>query len=970
MTHDLGPVVSDGRVLDESTGIDFIPAPGVIGDPRFVMLHFDNVALSGSARLHVDLGYGTDIFNPSSGSSFWSRPADPGSGPISIRISGGSGSARLREYGSGQPTETGMPGTPCGSRSNPDVFFHTDPYQEPVYETRLMCNPGFAWQNAACPLPSIPAAVKDSVAAASGMIVMVHDGHVSSCSGTLIAADLFLTARHCLTHPTGADIRSASVTFDYAPACDGSRPGGHVTRFFKVIDEVVSGIPDWVIVRLDGAPGALPAPLEMRDAELMVGEAIFSMHHPGGAVKKTQAGVYDGGAISNLDFAGGSSGSALFDANGRLVRGPLSTGGSCGSAGACSVGYVPVVPIKIALTSPPVPPAPLDVMIVFDRSGSMAGSAPPIGRTKLEEAQDAASLFIQLVRESSGHRVGLVTFSSTAGLDRGIGDAATVKPLLVGPPPFTTGDIGDITALGSTSIGAGIETAHASYGTATPNDRAILLLSDGLQNTPPMIEDVEGLLTSTKLCVIGFGSDDQINGPLLSRIAREHDGEFTRAVDGLALRKFFGLCFGNIFEAGALSDPDFLLPSNQDESKPHEFSVCGEESITLVLGWDDPATPLRAHIRTPSGKVITKRCTETARGRTWVFWRIPLPCAGEREGTWHFTVDRVPADGEFPPPPTDVRYFSLVVCDGGPSLVHLGGPRRVYTGDAIDPRVSLHYPNGTTPRAEVKLIIETPTVALGHLVAKSGLNPPTISADAVGSFHATLQKIAAQSGGTLPVPSSTVSVPLFDDGDHDDGAMEPDGIYNNRLEDLTRAEGTYEFHAMATFGNGCRATREAFWSIHVEVGIDPDHSDVSLTNVTDDPFGHRGTLVLVPRDRYKNPLGPGRAGAFGVAPIPGARVDGPVKDRGDGSYGVDIAWDPAKTPTPGVLVHQPDRDPVLVATPERQPDPRVEHECTQEAGALLECLGLRDTEVKRVRVKRVCLDVDLSDPPCAQEPDC
>ena len=235
---------------------------------------------------------------------------------------------------------------------------------------------------------------------------------------------------------------------------------------------------DWVIVRLDAAPGVLPAPLEMRDAVLMNGEVIFTMHHPNGAVKKTQAGVHGGGSsISGFDYAGGSSGSALFDTSGRLVMGPLSIGGSCSSPGACSVTYAPIAGIKAALANPPPPPRPLDVMIVFDRSGSMGSTAPPVGRTKLQEAQDAASLFVQLVREGAGDRLGLVTFSSTASLPTALGLAAAKKIELVGPPPFTAGDVGAITAGGSTSIGAGVGIALLAFGGTSTNDRAILLLT-------------------------------------------------------------------------------------------------------------------------------------------------------------------------------------------------------------------------------------------------------------------------------------------------------------------------------------------------------------------------------------------------------------------------------------------------------------------------------------------------------------
>ncbi len=859
------------------------------------------------------------------------------------------------------PTRSSTP-TPTRSRST---------------RSRLKCSGAFDWRNAACSLaPTIADPIKDRVAAATGIIVEVHGDHVSSCSGTLIAADLFLTARHCLVDPSREDMRSASVTFDYATTCAGGKPGGHVTRFFKVIEEVAAGSPpvgteppvatDWVVLRLDAPPGALPAPLEMRDAALMVGETIFTMHHPNGAVKKTQAGTYDGGAdINNFDYAGGSSGSGLFDANGRLVAGPLSKGEGC------QVFYAPLAPIKAALTNPPAPPNPLDVMVVFDRSGSMASSAPPIGRSKLDEAQDAAALFVQLVREGQGDRLGLVTFSSTASLPAPAAPVATAKPDLVGPPPFTTGKIGAITTDGATSIGAGLAVGLLGFGSGSGNDRAMLLLTDGLQNTAPMIEEIEPFLGTTKLNVIGFGSDADIDGPLLNRVAHDHGGHFTRALDGLALRKFFGLCFGNIFESGALSDPEFVLRANQKELEPHRFNVCGEERITIVLGWDDLSTPLQAHIRTPSGKLISERRIRPVRGRSWVFWRIPLPYEGERDGTWQFTVERVRTGGEFEPAATDVRYFFLVVCAGGPKLVPLVAHRRVYTGDPIDPLVALHYGNRTTPHgAELELTVDVPGIALGQLATEARLHAPVTSGDAVDGFHATLQAIARRAGGVLPVATSTVTVPLYDDGAHDDGAMEPDGIYNNPLKDLTRAEGTYQFRAVATYGEGCRATREAHWSVHVEPAIDPGRSDVKVVDIVDLPDGRHGTLVIVPRDPYGNPIGPGRGGIFTVSPLPGVVIDGKIKDRGDGSYEVDVVWDPAVTPTPGVLVQQPDRDPVTMTPPKPTAPPAPCPDCTEPAQKLLDCLGLCDPDVKQVRVKSVCVEIDLKDPKCGKERDC
>ena len=112
---------------------------------------------------------------------------------------------------------------------------------------------------------------------------------------------------------------------------------------------------------------------------------------------------------------------------------------------------------------------------------------------------------MQLVREGAGDRLGLVTFSSTATTPQPPIAAAAAKPALVGPAPFTTGLIGGISVGGSTSIGKGLQVALAAYGGGSTNDRAMLLMTDGLQNTPPFISDVEGSLGPAKLNVIGLG---------------------------------------------------------------------------------------------------------------------------------------------------------------------------------------------------------------------------------------------------------------------------------------------------------------------------------------------------------------------------------------------------------------------------------------------------------------------------------
>jgi hypothetical protein len=109
-------------------------------------------------------------------------------------------------------------------------------------------------------------------------------------------------------------------------------------------------------------------------------------------------------------------------------------------------------------------------------------------------------------------------------------------------------------------------------------------LTDGKQNTLPKVESVESMLGSTDLSVVGFGTEAQLDGALMSRLAGDHGGMYTRANDGLELEKFFALCFGNIFESGSLMDPILVLKAGEGQTADLPFDVCEEDKVTIVIG--------------------------------------------------------------------------------------------------------------------------------------------------------------------------------------------------------------------------------------------------------------------------------------------------------------------------------------------------------------------------------------------------
>ena len=849
MSHTTGRIIARNHRVGPDSGspattpgrwewtVPIDPAAQGGGPPRFVMLHFTAAKLSGGSVLELDLGYGVDRWDASSGGSFWSRPIDSRAMAVTVGFIGTTGGVTVAEYASSEPTTVGVPGTAYGSTTNCDPFLHTNPYQEPVYETRLFCNGAFDWDNAR---PAATTAGERAAVDATGMIVAVHrhdaaSWALSTCSGTLIGPDLFLTARHCLTEPDGSDIASASVTFDFETGPGGVRPVGYALRWFKVTRLVSAAASptaydittDWMILQLDtGATGTGRSPAALRSTRPAIGETAIAVHHPHGATKKLQRRVLQSGDVNlvhDFDFAGGSSGSALFDTSGRIIGATLSQG-PLGSP--CLAGYVAAPDVLSLLANPPKPPAPFDVMVVMDRSGSMAspGTAGS-GRTKIVEARDAAAEFVRLVRSLAGDRIGVVSFSTTANLDRGLlaVDNATVQQL-VGPAPYTSGIIGSITPTSLTSIGAGLETATNAM-PQSGNRRAILLLTDGLENTAPWIDDVEGMLKDEAVFVIGYGSDADLDGPRMTRLARDHRGIFLRANSGLALRKYFGLCFGNIFQAGLLKDPEFVLPAGQSIDQPMTFEVCDETEITVVVGWEAAGQDLVVELIAPDGTTFGPSSgLPQDRGLTWRYLKVPLPARGNRDGTWTVQIQR----DDHQEDPGSIRYFIAVVADGGPILRPFPPTDLVRPGEDIPIRVGLHYPDGTIPaNAEVDVTITAPQGSLEQLVSDYGTVSGGTGADPLSDWTATLQAIAAANGGELPIPTADYRVTLFDDGAHDDGAMEPDGIFGVVPPTFTKYEGTYTFHARARYGDTCRGTREAIWSITVGLDGNPYHTEAT-----------------------------------------------------------------------------------------------------------------------------------------------
>jgi hypothetical protein len=909
---DFGPATGPGNTWTLNFNPPPSPAPG---GTKLLILHFTGASLPANNRLEVDLGYDTDVFTSADGTDFWTRPISVyavGSATIRYITNGaGTGGVRLDQYGRGERHAGIQDPT---ALSNCDPFQGDASYIEPKYDPFWFCTASPNWENARCVSP--PGDIRNNVEPAVGMVMHVDFDknlgfYVSTCSVTLINPDTVITAGHCLASPID-DAKSASVIFNYKTLCNGNRPASYSGHFYKVKDVIRQryadgSANDYCLLRLKVPAGGLGiTPVTMRMDIPAVGEQVFGIHHPNGAVKKLSiphpgfATVASSGTNAirvNLDVSGGSSGSGLFDATGRIT-GVLSNGPKC------NLSYFPTATIAQDMATPPA--ITRDVMLVFDRSGSMSLPGTS-GVSKMEEARAAASLFVQLVRAGTGNRVGLVSFSTIASspIDFALADVTPAnKATLLGPTK-----IGGLAAGGSTTIGGGLNAAYGQL-TNVSHLRNVLLFTDGLQNTPPMVNPTDTSPTDIFIDAIGYGTPASLDGAMLTALATLHRGQYVQADTNLKLQKFFSLAFGNIFEAGLLMDPEFALPQGQEAAAPLPFNVCEEETITVVVGWDNREARLAVELTTPLGATVTSSTptVESSSAPTWTFLRVPLPQNGERDGTWKATVFRPGVIGvEFAAPAPETRYFVNIVASGGAVLRRMPDATKYYTGDVINPLVGLQYlQGGLPPNAQVKVTVSRPDASVGNLLSQEKLGAPVvIDADTIPPRQATLMVIEERTGRPV-VGYSQQTFPLFDDIEHTN-APEPAGIFGNPLKDLLIVEGNYTFHFQASYGDKCTATRELLWSLHVDPGIDPSRTDVTV-----DVSGGKGTVTVVPRDKYGNNVGPGRNDGLSITGVPGTTVAGPVRDNGDGSYTVPVSWDPASGNNPGVIVGQTGRPPVVL----------------------------------------------------------
>ncbi len=286
--------------------------------------------------------------------------------------------------------------------------------------------------------------------------------------------------------------------------------------------------------------------------------------------------------------------------------------------------------------------------LVFDHSGSMSDDAGD-GQAKHDLLQQAATIFVKLMLDGDG--AGLVCFNQ---------DAQVLQPVLaLGDGSLTDANRGatidiisgsGLNPSGSTSIGNGIYAANGILTTAASSfdQTAMVVLTDGMENTPKYIADVASLINQDTYAV-GLGQPQNISVPALQEISGNNGGYLlvTGSIttdNRFELTKYFVQILAGISNAEIVLDPQGELIYGHVEKIPFQLTSADSGIDVILLTPDINIVDFR--LLTPSGHIIEPWLATTDPGMRFVlangmsYYRLVLPYQFmpnrfDAGGTWY-----------------------------------------------------------------------------------------------------------------------------------------------------------------------------------------------------------------------------------------------------------------------------------------------------------------------------------------------
>jgi hypothetical protein len=308
-------------------------------------------------------------------------------------------------------------------------------------------------------------------------------------------------------------------------------------------------------------------------------------------------------------------------------------------------------PWTVNLSATTVARQPSAIVLVLDRSGSMSIDAGN-GHQRVELLRTAVSTFIDLMQQGDG--LGIVRFDNLADTLMSVTDVGPIpsgagrtqaQDIVATHDPATT-----IDPRGSTSIGGGIVAGKAALDAAagTYPQRAMIVLTDGLENTPPMIASVGSSLTAQTFA-IGFGQAAAISTAALNAITQNHGGYLIvtgpiTPEENFALTEYFLKVQAGINNTSAVLDPRGELVLGTTHRIPFTLTRA-DFGVDVVLLSPAPYY-IDMRLEAPDGTIIDPSFVAHEPAISFVstprvsYYRASLPMlsadsSGSHAGTWY-----------------------------------------------------------------------------------------------------------------------------------------------------------------------------------------------------------------------------------------------------------------------------------------------------------------------------------------------
>lgn len=474
-----------------------------------------------------------------------------------------------------------------------------------------------------------------------------------------------------------------------------------------------------------------------------------------------------------------------FDATGP-IGGPYT-----GTLAIGNINDATAAPVAVSLTGSVIAGKTLDVVLVLDRSGSMSETTGL--DSKIGAVKRASRLFFNLLRPDVGDRAALVQFNTAADL------LMPLTAITAASRADFVAEIDDATNLdpsGATSITAGLLAAFGELTDTARDVRAVLIVSDGKENTPATLPgggtatlDTVALPAGVGVHSLGLGRTDNIDVARLENIATRSGGTSNttgdlQGLDLFGVEKFFLQMATTILGGTPVLDPVITIQPGQTFTSTIPL-IAADKEVTFVLLYKNGVLPYR--IVAPDGTTFPAAAPPPGFAQT-VFEpanasivRLKLPTEKPElyENNWQIVVTHPHATFLGPGPKRDPRE----------------------TNDPVDYGLYI----GVLSNLRLLGLLSPQPVLIGDPILVTGF----LSEEGIPVLNANIDV-------TVTHPNqSTSALALHDDGAHNDGAAN-DGEYAAEFRQTAAAGGySFTYHAFGTSARGGTFVRETSLGKHV-----------------------------------------------------------------------------------------------------------------------------------------------------------